>query len=459
MKLPDDILHDIFSLFATQVVLPLQKKPFALVLSHVCSSWRCVALNTPTLWNNVAINFRPAKEDDIHAWLSYASRSLVSISVPYFLSNSDLKKVIHSIILRYRLKRLMVYIRFNQLEIFLSEAKNETLEELKLQSMNISTQNFVPLYPLDSCSFPSLTSFKLKSPGHPLDIQRFHHIPWSRLHYLQLDMSIHLTSLLQHLKQSLELKFLQVAVLDDVGHHLPSEDILLPHLSHLGIRVKGPGYHDPCNVIRHLIHPRLQTLHLQATEIRWNWELFSTLSRQSHFNSLRKLQISGDVDPAIPIDLLLKDMPQLHELQFPQFARVNEHTLDGLLTGEIGPSLTHIGRLYYGSNPEELLTVVEERLRATNRNRQDMAPTRHVLVQYSPFRIPLRDRASALRKQGIVLTLILTNTSGSTSTETRCFHNLGLKTLDTSHAITDVFHGVIPVERLIVHYETEIHDS
>ncbi|PFH46664.1 hypothetical protein AMATHDRAFT_69294 [Amanita thiersii Skay4041] len=403
MKLPDDVLHDIFSLLAEQVILPLQEKPVALVLSHVCSLWRTVALNTPTLWTDVAINFYPAKEDDIHAWLSYASQWLISISILGFLSDSDFKQMIHSIALRYRLKRLMVHICFKQLEIFLSEVKSETLEGLELRCGRIS-QHFAPLFPLDNCPFPSLMSFHLDSITHPLDIHWFYCLPWNSLRYLWLNTRIPLPSLLQCLKQTSELISLNVLVSDDVGRHLPSGKIILPHLSHLRLRIAGSGVQYPFNVLSHLIHPNLQTLHLRAPRIHWDSKLFSDLSCRSNFSNLQKLEIVGGVSHDIPIDLLLKDVPQLCELRLHNGVLVDIHMLVGLLTGEVGSNLTFVGRLHC-LNLGQLLTMVEERLKTSNRTGQDTTPTRSVLVRYAPDWRHLQDRVAALTAQGIDLIL------------------------------------------------------
>ena len=79
LELPTEILDHIFRLCARisgTVPLPLRKRhiPIQIVISHVCSKWRQIALDSPELWADVSIEDKDLFKDDhvCQAWLSRA---------------------------------------------------------------------------------------------------------------------------------------------------------------------------------------------------------------------------------------------------------------------------------------------------------------------------------------------------------------------------------------------------
>ncbi|PFH46666.1 hypothetical protein AMATHDRAFT_69295 [Amanita thiersii Skay4041] len=404
VELPEDVLYEIFSLCACHVELPLFRKPFALALSHVCSSWRRAALATAELWNDVVMGFNLGKEPQIKWWLSYASRWPMSMRILGFPSDDELKHMIHSIFLRYRLRKLALRMSVIQLGMFFSEVTNETLEELELRCDNTSIRKFTPPLRSDGGPFPHLTSLHLKVILYTLDMRWFHHLTWNYLRHLTIEMRIPLSSLLQCLKQAPKLDSLEVVVAIDVDHHRPAEEIVLRQLSLLKLQFYGCETFDASSVLRHLIHPNLRILLLQGFEIQWNPRTFPDLLPPSNFNNLRRLNIQRYLRGAIPLDTVLKNVPQLRELLFPPVPSVNKKTLVGILTSELGPYLTLVGVLHCYFSPRQLLFLVKEHVRITDRTSQyTTAPIKRVIVRFVPNCRPGRECFTAFKELGIEL--------------------------------------------------------
>ncbi|KAJ7069093.1 hypothetical protein C8F01DRAFT_1325571 [Mycena amicta] len=57
-KLPSELLADIFTLCSVlpePTALPLKANEILLILTHVCSAWRTLALHLPELWSNISV--------------------------------------------------------------------------------------------------------------------------------------------------------------------------------------------------------------------------------------------------------------------------------------------------------------------------------------------------------------------------------------------------------------------
>ncbi|KAF8880956.1 hypothetical protein BD779DRAFT_1547176, partial [Infundibulicybe gibba] len=86
--LPVEIIQAVFlELCPTLAVFPLRKHEPRLLVTHVCSRWREIALSTPALWANYYIHFhfshfhpRP-QPGVIRAWISRAAESPLSINI------------------------------------------------------------------------------------------------------------------------------------------------------------------------------------------------------------------------------------------------------------------------------------------------------------------------------------------------------------------------------------------
>ncbi|KAF8879602.1 hypothetical protein BD779DRAFT_1147305 [Infundibulicybe gibba] len=82
--IPVEIIQMIFlKLCSPSTRFPLRRKERRLVVTHICSQWRAIALSTPTLWASFSIyvwssRLPPQRLDPIRAWISRSSQSTLS---------------------------------------------------------------------------------------------------------------------------------------------------------------------------------------------------------------------------------------------------------------------------------------------------------------------------------------------------------------------------------------------
>ncbi|KAF8880985.1 hypothetical protein BD779DRAFT_1675654 [Infundibulicybe gibba] len=80
IDLPPEIIEIIFlTLCSPKTIFPLRGDP-RLLVTHVCSQWRAIALATPSLWANIHIplNF-PPPYDHVRTWISRSAQSPLSV--------------------------------------------------------------------------------------------------------------------------------------------------------------------------------------------------------------------------------------------------------------------------------------------------------------------------------------------------------------------------------------------
>jgi hypothetical protein len=89
-KLPEELIAEIFSYCVMETIdlgaLELVDSPW--IIAQICSSWRTVALSSPNLWNDIAIQFpyhRRGKfvhlRNLLEIFLSRAGNSSISLNI------------------------------------------------------------------------------------------------------------------------------------------------------------------------------------------------------------------------------------------------------------------------------------------------------------------------------------------------------------------------------------------
>ncbi|PFH45815.1 hypothetical protein AMATHDRAFT_51448 [Amanita thiersii Skay4041] len=401
--LSEDVLRYIFSLCAEEVTLPLQEEPHALTLLQVCCSWREVALDTPELWNRFCINYQYADQRHVQEWLLRAKRFLVSASTTDHMDDRCLYSLIRLFINQYQLKRLRIYLRCNQLLSFLSNAKNETLEDLELYSEHRESEHRGPqLFLPAQFPFPNLKTLYFYSRHYCLDLQGIRYLPWNRLSKLTLEVRTTPSILLESLKEAATLESLEIMLTAYDNYSPPEDQIILPQLKKLILRFRG-SRGMPCKIFIHIVHPKLETLQIQGIELAWDSVVFSHLTRQSNFENLCELLFQGSIVSNIPFVKLLKELPHLRKIWFPIGTQITEDVIVGLSTGNLGPRLTSIETIGCPVDPQRLLTMAEARQRVAyekNNAGQEILPFENITIEYHTPSNHHQSRIDALKEAG-----------------------------------------------------------
>ncbi|KAF8879615.1 hypothetical protein BD779DRAFT_1676332 [Infundibulicybe gibba] len=92
VNLPAEIIQTIFlELCSPETIFPLRQNEPRLLVTHVSSQWRTIALSMPTLWANINIRARGSYSasllGSVRAWISRSAQSALSIKLFGFNSN------------------------------------------------------------------------------------------------------------------------------------------------------------------------------------------------------------------------------------------------------------------------------------------------------------------------------------------------------------------------------------
>ncbi len=151
-RLPPDVLRFIFHFFGEpRVEFPLGSKrglPL-LCITHVCSAWRQLALETPALWSDISIclpeiEWEPYAYDktlsSARQWFDRAQDMRRSLSILFSAGNADGSPQLHSwkklleFMARYRLEELELEYPINNVALKLPDHVWQSIEHLDLKA-------------------------------------------------------------------------------------------------------------------------------------------------------------------------------------------------------------------------------------------------------------------------------------------------------------------------------------
>ncbi|PSS02350.1 hypothetical protein PHLCEN_2v4043 [Hermanssonia centrifuga] len=271
-RLPFEVLADIFGYLA--LLCRATSRPYAWVhVTHVCQTWRQVAIQCPTLWADLVL---PGRPDCIYAAMKRAKAIPLTVTASEGISSQEkilgsLKIVMRNI---HRIRSLELTISWNTFASFsrdfaLSEAP--LLQKLQLSApIGLSQIGRIP-HVFNSCPDPP--------PLEHIDLYRYCY-PWPRLRdytklkHLRLGYDI-------HSRNSHEETVTMAGVLDtlealhlletlDIQNDLPAIDttiirtVTLPSLRQLAL--SGPPLNCAA-LLDHLIVPA--TACIAVTDIIW----------------------------------------------------------------------------------------------------------------------------------------------------------------------------------------------
>ncbi|KAF8878296.1 hypothetical protein BD779DRAFT_1789274 [Infundibulicybe gibba] len=422
INLNADVLREIFlfCLFGDPACIPLVNPTVRLeprlVLSHVCTSWRVLALNTPELWSYIVVGWlkRPRHYECLKTWLDRSTQAPLSI---HGIITHSLKGIdgFDSIVLSniHRCQRLTMKVTPTLLPTLLRLPPG-SLQVLVSVNLHFSVRGFgrelrrlAVDTPITSFQMaPQLRCVTLESmcDWSAVDLQCFH-FPWSQLTTLTLqgmELAADSCIAILHACAALESCRVSIAPINDLAikeiqaHVAPA--IVLPALHTL--HFSGNLLHATFLAAFHL--PNLRSLELDGDNIEW-WSigiLTPILAPTAH--TLKVLRIGKapfytDQD----VRALLELLPHLTECVVKTAMHWKSGTLNAVRDGECGIRLKTLS--VSGLGVGELLDIAEGRLRAARESAGAISVITVVRgICCSPRRKnPATARLQALRSAGV----------------------------------------------------------
>ncbi|PFH46870.1 hypothetical protein AMATHDRAFT_50727 [Amanita thiersii Skay4041] len=420
--LPTDILRYIFLLCVEEdagqgwIPIPLHHMsdpPIQIILSHVCSFWRQVALNTTGLWNKLTVcepysdfwDLAPATE-----FLSRSKGARVSLSIHRTLSpcrHKSLQEHLASLV--DSLRKLIIGTKhlyefhldleidhLDQLRAFFTMDKVIQLLRLsppglttlglhlggRLQRENVA-ENWDQVVDVfnyvnnkGKTSFPSLESLHM-SGAEWFYKGIYHQMPWERLRSLSLDgISPNWALAILHKCPSLETCTLELilpngdpelSLLFGPGFETEALHIPLPHLRHLRLSF----YHhftrpDIHSFLRPLALPNLKSLCYieqrgpydpHVTGI-WPINTDAVIEEKLQLDKLEELEVYPR-SSFVP-DKLLRKACNLRRFHTHSYGILHPSTVSGLGSGVLGPKLQDV-YIEGQQDAARMLRMIEER--------------------------------------------------------------------------------------------------
>ncbi|KAF8335590.1 hypothetical protein F5887DRAFT_609824 [Amanita rubescens] len=426
--LPNEILGEIFILLSLDygpvaLPIPTNKTP-QLLLSHVCSRWRTVALRIPELWNNtvtcVPNSFRSHSEvlDSFNRsvqlnqqWILRAGDIPVALSLHLY---HPCDGVLEGILSPIKVKKLHLDLfEFQVTELCgLPDTALPDLEELSLTlglyyyECNFDKPFFTRLH--------SVTFSDVDNDGYLNDLPGFFEqlsLPWHQLQcfgfLFTLDCFI-LPIIIDFLRQMPNLRQL-ICDIDPFGTRPILPTLSLSNLQNLTLRMID-GYPERCSeVIRSFAFPALTRFVLDLPR-SWTPETLKAIKQQHNLDRLQEfVLIVRDKEPAkLLASSILENAPMLRSLQLPECAIMDTEAIAGLSNGTLGRFLRklHIKRV---SDPTEIIKMAEKRKEVVDELIKDGCSWREKITVLREIIIcdSVKDddeRVVALKKAGITIT-------------------------------------------------------
>ncbi|KAF8626791.1 hypothetical protein AX17_006450 [Amanita inopinata Kibby_2008] len=373
-RLPADVLQQIFIQCANaygRVTIPLNYntvRPPQLVISHVCSSWRKLALNTGALWDNIKLDRHRKfeKQLDVYiAWLRRAGLLPVSLrlSVPRhtYNPNFSLSALFQGPYRSMRIALLDLSIEFDRIpELF--ALPDDALPYV--QEIRMATDINANLLPSRTPSFIRHTRY-LRLVAGQLDIHTLRRValPWEQIRHLNCRFQMTAADWLDLLSQMVSLEECRVHVVNERSsdHLLRRKEVKLPDLR--VFVVIGWGCEEALRILN-LDH-----------------EIISILKTRFNLDRLEEIdfcKLSGN----IPFDILLREATSMRRVVLTGGETLEKSILSGLAGGRLGPCLDSIEIPRYCA-VQEIFDMIDERQRRlaeSSDSSQKITPFKYVRI-------------------------------------------------------------------------------
>ncbi|KAF8887812.1 hypothetical protein BD779DRAFT_1672629 [Infundibulicybe gibba] len=398
--LPADILREIFIRCLPRAaylpILAIKDEP-RITLSHVCSSWRVIALSTPEMWTEITIDSSRVSDNfqiqdrymALEAWLSRSSPRLFTFKLmdKFGLTQPVLSNLIFPNLHRCRHLSLTLS-RKQSLELLtLPSACFSQMETIKITDYGSTAEDVAKntVHTFQNSPKLSHASFRFYSLNNSMNIRDLN-LPWRQLTSLSITRPrISAASCLDIFQQctllvdcNLHLSSVPDSVLRDIG--LRPGPIYLHSLRALALDFAPEAHMDALMarlagnaVFLNALHlPNLRSFQ-SMSQLHWSFsKLHSFLAPSS--KSLQTLDLRGATIPPMGVatekpDLfhILTILPSLIMVYLPSYYILPYRVIPGIRDGHLCPALKSI-IFAYSVPVGSLLDILEGRLSVASKN-------------------------------------------------------------------------------------------
>ncbi|KIL66456.1 hypothetical protein M378DRAFT_160920 [Amanita muscaria Koide BX008] len=366
-KLPPEILRHIFKccVHEKQVeAIPVTYKGGAYTISHVCSAWRHIALDTPELWTGISLQLTKENEKQIRVareWLSRARTLPRSISIKQGSLECDGwgNNIILNLVAHYPLRSLELTLphkQLKQLEGLLDQSLS-TLEVLQLKRSSGSGLLPLPFRPTDT--LPKMDVLVLDG-GWDLDNLSAVN-SWCGIVHLNIDQRISVRLCVMILQQCSQVEFCSLHVQStDAVSTVP--EIILPQIRCLYIYTGGTTTEFLVDAVT---APKLKDFSFLRDES--SFHVYSDINTAAFCQMIERCQglkylttfrVGPTSEPLNTLTLLEK-LPHLETIQIEN-GILDEDAINRISLGKVGSKLR---RMIFESEHDanEILRMVEAR--------------------------------------------------------------------------------------------------
>ncbi|KAK2467439.1 hypothetical protein APHAL10511_000674 [Amanita phalloides] len=399
--LPDDVLTHLFVFIAQQygsVEFPLKKTPPQVVLSHVCSHWRQLALHTFELWNDIHIRDCDVSQVP-HEWVPRAGTSSVALTLEpihvKFDSDTRVANIIQNLVSNFKAEIVHIQMTLGHLTALSAspDASLQNIESLHLnlhsdldlnKSFRVMPHVFARLREMTICYK------KYGGDGRKLEIavERLP-LPWSQLQCLTFipdpgrmriidpGRIINVTTIMNIVRQIPTLRHFRTSIQIPLYMNRTFSPLTMPCLQSLALDFDARMHDfddsddddemvasDIDRILNIFTCPALTDLTLlDAMPRKCPSVTYEILKRQYNIQGLQHLKLIYGF--AFPISSILKDAPMLRSLSLSHPAIMDNESYTGISNGTLGRHLRMFAIAVSGT-ADKILEMVATRKRVAD---------------------------------------------------------------------------------------------
>ena len=359
---PNELLSHIFVLcsFGRPVQFPwhLHEVPYQVTISHVCSRWRQIALNTGILWSNVGISQLAASEhlrylSIYRIWVGRAGSLPLTVALDI---DFNLYKFFLDFVVPFRLRTLYISVLYHQLSA-LSNLPNLDVGELVISLTNHYDDSDLELpHFMDRTRYISFQTLCGTIEESEARLNVFSPL-WRQLCSLQCDSpTVSLTAWLNVLQQAQSLEYCDVTIIN--AGNGPLVKVSMPNLRSFDLNLLEV---HPDIVIPLIAAPNITVLGIYS-DMDWSSDTYSIIKQHHKLYQLHEISLFAS-GPTLHITQIFEDAPMLRDIYVEGRSILDDEGLEGIASGRLGRRLTSLHLADYFGQAGKWLDMIESRQR------------------------------------------------------------------------------------------------